>query len=267
MKYQFMNNSNIGSVLKDYAVITFGLLVCSIGWVVFMLPNHITQGGMPGVSSVLEWGLNIPVQYTYFASIRYGNAAAATILQYLMPVIIIGYTTMVTRKLPRYIELVCVAMAVGGTFLLVTHGKLDTLAIPLEALLWGLASAVAAAFYTMQPKRLIRKWRATLVVGWGMLLGGLALMPICPPWMFTGRWDSLSAIIYAYIIIFGTVTAFGCYLGSIKYIQPEEASILGSVEPLSAILLSVAFLNVSFGWMDILGATLVIGTVFLLAKK
>ena len=67
MKYQFMNNSNIGSVLKDYAVITFGLLVCSIGWVVFMLPNHITQGGMPGVSSVLEWGLNIPVQYTYFA--------------------------------------------------------------------------------------------------------------------------------------------------------------------------------------------------------
>lgn len=209
----------------------------------------------------------LAVQYTYFASIRYGNAAAATILQYLMPVIIIGYTTMVTRKLPRYIELVCVAMAVGGTFLLVTHGKLDTLAIPLEALLWGLASAVAAAFYTMQPKRLIRKWRATLVVGWGMLLGGLALMPICPPWMFTGRWDSLSAIIYAYIIIFGTVTAFGCYLGSIKYIQPEEASILGSVEPLSAILLSVAFLNVSFGWMDILGAALVIGTVFLLAKK
>ncbi|MBQ1914925.1 MAG: EamA family transporter, partial [Selenomonadaceae bacterium] len=74
----------------------------------------------------------LAVQYTYFASIRYGNAAAATILQYLMPVIIIGYTTMVTRKLPRYIELVCVAMAVGGTFLLVTHGKLDTLAIPLE---------------------------------------------------------------------------------------------------------------------------------------
>lgn len=60
------NRGGIGTLIKDYAIITFGLLVCSIGWVVFMLPNHITQGGMPGVSSVLEWGLNIPVQYTYF---------------------------------------------------------------------------------------------------------------------------------------------------------------------------------------------------------
>ena len=159
------------------------------------------------------------------------------------------------------------AMAVGGTFLLVTHGNLDTLSIPIAALVWGLASAFAAAFYTMQPKRLIRKWRATLVIGWGMLLGGLALMPVCPPWLFSGTWSSLSALIYAYVIVFGTVIAFGCYLGSIKYIQPAEASILGSVEPLSAILLSIIFLDASFGSMDILGTALIIGTVFLLARK
>ncbi len=66
MKSAQINKTNIGIVVRDYAIISFGLLVCSIGWVVFMLPNHITQGGMPGVSSVLEWGLNIPVQYSYF---------------------------------------------------------------------------------------------------------------------------------------------------------------------------------------------------------
>ncbi len=61
------SKSSIISTIKEYGIITFGLLVCCIGWVVFMLPNHIAQGGMPGVSSVLEWGLNIPVQYSYFA--------------------------------------------------------------------------------------------------------------------------------------------------------------------------------------------------------
>ena len=209
----------------------------------------------------------LAVQYTYFACIQQGNAAAATILQYLMPVIIIGYTALSTRKIPPRREFLCVAMAVGGTFLLVTHGRLDTLSIPLAALLWGLGSAFAAAFYTTQPKRLIRKWRATLITGWGMLLGGLALMPLCPPWQFSGTWNSLAAIIYAYIILFGTIIAFGCYLGSIKYISPTETSLLGSIEPLSAIILSMVFLNASFAPLDYLGTALILGTVFVLAKK
>ena len=209
----------------------------------------------------------LSVQYTYFACIKYGNAAAATVLQYLMPVIIVAYTAIATRKLPHALELLCVAMAVGGTFLLVTHGSLERMAISLEALIWGLVSAVAAAVYTMKPKRLIRKWRATLVIGWGMLLGGLCLVPVCPPWLFEGGWDVLSGLIYAYVIVFGTVLAFGCYLGSLKYIQPAEAGILGSVEPLSAIVLSIVFLGASFGLMDILGTGLIIGTVFLLARR
>lgn len=209
----------------------------------------------------------LAVQYTYFACIKLGNAAAGTILQYLMPVIIVGYTAMTTRKLPQYLELICVAMAVSGTFLLVTHGNPETLSIPLASLLWGLASAVAAAFYTMKPKRLIRKWRPTLIIGWGMLIGGIVLMFFCPPWAFTGVFNLLSASIYAYVILFGTVAAFGCYLGSLRYIQPAEASILGSVEPLAAIILSILFLHASFGLMDILGTGLILGTVFLLARR
>lgn len=209
----------------------------------------------------------LAVQYTYFACIKEGTAAAATVLQYLMPVIIVGWNALSSRRLPQYMELICVAMAVGGTFLLVTHGDPEALAIPMAALLWGLASAVAAAFYTMQPKRLIRKWRATLVIGWGMLIGGLALMPLCPPWQFTGDFYWLSGLVYAYIIIFGTVTAFGCYLGSLKYIQPAEAGILGSLEPLSAIILSIIFLGASFGLMDMLGTGLILGSVFLLAGR
>ena len=42
----------------------------------------------------------LAVQYTYFACIRQGNAAAATILQYLMPVIIIGYSSLAPSFIP-----------------------------------------------------------------------------------------------------------------------------------------------------------------------
>ena len=77
----------------------------------------------------------------------------------------------------------------------------------------------------------------------------------------------LSGLTYAYVIIFGTIMAFGCYLGSLKYIQPAEAGILGSLEPLSAIILSIVFLGASFDLMDILGTALIVGAVVLLAKR
>ena len=71
----------------------------------------------------------LAVQYTYFAAIKYSNAATGTVLQYLMPIVIVFYTALTTRKPPRPLELVCVLLAVAGTFLIVTHGNLSVLAI------------------------------------------------------------------------------------------------------------------------------------------
>lgn len=207
------------------------------------------------------------VQYTYFAAIKAGNAATATILQYLMPIVIVLWTVLRYRRRPQLRELFCTALAILGTLLLVTHGSLSSLAISPSALFWGILSAFAAAFYTVQPKYLLSHWRSPLVIGWGMLLGGLAFLPVCPPWNFTGIWDKDACIVFLYIIIFGTIIAFWAYLESIKYIQPTETSTLASIEPLSAIILSALLLNVPFGFIEILGAICIMSTVFILARK
>ncbi|MBQ8046547.1 MAG: YitT family protein [Prevotella sp.] len=52
--------------IRDYAFIAVAMLFYCIGWTVFLLPNDIATGGVPGVSSVLYWGLGIPVQWSYF---------------------------------------------------------------------------------------------------------------------------------------------------------------------------------------------------------
>ncbi len=62
-----MGNTNSKfSVLRDYILLTISMSVGSAGWVIFLLPNHITLGGLPGISSILYWGFGIPVQTTYF---------------------------------------------------------------------------------------------------------------------------------------------------------------------------------------------------------
>ena len=53
------------SELKDYAIITLAMLMGSLGLTVFLLPNHIGMGGITGISSIVYWGLDIPVEITY----------------------------------------------------------------------------------------------------------------------------------------------------------------------------------------------------------
>lgn len=63
------------------------------------------------------------------------------------------------------------------------------------------------------------------------------------------------------MVIFGTMFAYLFYLQSLRYIQPTTASVLGSFEPLSATMLSIIFLGVSFGVPETMGAVLILGTV------
>ena len=57
--------SKVATGIKDYTVITLGLLLFSMGWVVFLLPAEITGGGISGVGAVLYFAAKIPVSLTY----------------------------------------------------------------------------------------------------------------------------------------------------------------------------------------------------------
>lgn len=51
--------------IRDYVIIAFAMLIGSVGLNVFLLPNHITMGGVGGISSILYWGFSIPVSMSY----------------------------------------------------------------------------------------------------------------------------------------------------------------------------------------------------------
>jgi len=61
-----MNKTTTFKTIRDYVMITIAMLSYCIGWTVFLLPNNITTGGVPGIASIVFWGTGIPVQATYF---------------------------------------------------------------------------------------------------------------------------------------------------------------------------------------------------------
>ena len=51
---------------QDYMMIALGMMLYGIGWTVFLLPNDITTGGVPGIASIVYFATGLPVQYLYF---------------------------------------------------------------------------------------------------------------------------------------------------------------------------------------------------------
>ena len=99
-----------------------------------------------------------------------------------------------------------------------------------------------------------------------MLIGGIAFSFIHQPWNFTGEWSITSIFAVIFVVLFGTLIAFYCYLESLKYIQPTEASVLSSVEPLSAAFLSVLWLHVPLDMPQLLGTVCIIVTIIILSR-
>lgn len=208
----------------------------------------------------------LAVQYTYFAAIGASNAATATLLQYLAPVLIVLYAGIRLKSVPTRKQVIAIFLALMGTFLLVTHGNFYELSISAVALFWGIASAFALAFYTLQPIKILKKYGSTIVVGWGMIIGGVAMSFIHPPWQVTGTMSLTTVLAIIFVVVFGTLLAFLCYLESLKYLEATETSLLACAEPLSAAVLSVLWLKVPFGISEWIGAFLILATIVILSR-
>ncbi|BDZ31717.1 DMT family transporter [Lactiplantibacillus sp. WILCCON 0030] len=228
-------------------------------WTIWRHPGDLLQ-----VAGYTLLGL-MPVQFTYFLAVEASNAATATILQFMGPVFIAIWLVIAHQQWPTRSEGIAIFLAIAGSFLLVTHGNPATLVISVSALLWGLLSGVTSATNTLMPAKLLTKYSSMTVNTWSMLLGGLLFNIVQPFWSIRIPWTIANISKLSFVVFFGTLLAFLFFLESLKYIRPTVASLLDAFEPLSATIIAVALLGVSFGWLDILGSVLIISTVFILA--
>ncbi|QOR68169.1 EamA family transporter [Cytobacillus suaedae] len=208
----------------------------------------------------------LAVQYTYMASIHHGNAAVATLLQYTAPAMVIIY--LVLRKLTTLtkIDIITVTLAIVGCFFLLTNGSLSQLSVPTIAIIWGLLSGIALAFYTLYAVPLLKQFDSLVIVGWAMIVGGIALSFIHPPWKMDYTSLTVEAYLYlTFVIVFGTMIAFWFYIESLQSLSPKETSLLSSIEPLAAVLTTVIWLHEPYGFYQWIGTAFIFGMIVLLA--
>mgnify|MGYP000896543824 FL=1 len=206
-------------------------------------------------------------QLAYLSAIQETNAGTATVLQYVCPVGILAYTCIKDKVAPTIAEIISMVLAIGGTFLIATHGQLDQLSMTPAGLFWGLFSALTYALYIILPIKLIQKWGSILVIGVGMTISGFVAVP------FTGiigaRLPMSFDIFLAFsgIILIGTVFAYTAFLKGASMIGPVKSSLLASIEPISAVFFAFMIMGDIFYPVDFLGMAMILLAVTIISLK
>ena len=206
-------------------------------------------------------------QLAYLSAIQETNAGTATVLQYVCPVGILAYTCIKDKVAPTIAEIISMVLAIGGTFLIATHGQLDQLSMTPAGLFWGLFSALTYALYIILPIKLIQKWGSILVIGVGMTISGFVAVP------FTGivgaslpmSFDIFLA--FSGIILIGTVFAYTAFLKGASMIGPVKSSLLASIEPISAVFFAFMIMGDIFYPVDFLGMAMILLAVTIISLK
>nr|WP_260631097.1 DMT family transporter [Bacillus sp. S/N-304-OC-R1] len=206
-------------------------------------------------------------QYAFIEAVYVSNAVTATLFQFLAPILITIYVSFQVKKLPSMVQFIAIMAALAGVFLLITNGSLENIVLTREAIIFGILTAVGFAFYTIQPKNLITEWGTLVIIGWGMLIGGIALFLFSPQFSFHDVENALTfstgSMLFLTILV-GTFS-FILYIGSLKYLSAAESSLLSSIEPLVAAVVSIIWLNETFGVYQLAGGVFIVAAVVLLS--
>lgn len=202
-------------------------------------------------------------QFGYLMAVRLTNAGTATVLQCLQLLIIMAYACISTRRAPRRRELAGVVLALAGTYLLATGGNPSNLAIPLEGLGIGLVAAVGSACMSIVPARILPVYGSSVVTGTGMLMSGIVTSALIQPWTHMPHLDAMGWGAFIVLAAVGSCLAYSLYMQGVRDIGSMRASLIGTVEPVSAALTSALVLGTVFAGTDIIGFACIITMVFL----
>ncbi|MBO1198149.1 EamA family transporter [Staphylococcus simiae] len=208
------------------------------------------------------------VQYAYMASINTGNAAIATLLQYIAPVYIIIWFVLRGHAKLTLFDILAVIMTLVGTFLLLTNGSLSNLVVNPASLFWGILAGVALAFYTIYPTELLSRFGSILIVGWAMLISGVMMNLRHPIWqVHVAHWNIATILFLLFGILGGTALAFYLFIDSLQYLSAKETTLFGTIEPVVAIIASSVWLHIAFKPFQVIGIVLIMVLILLLSLK
>jgi drug/metabolite transporter (DMT)-like permease len=259
IQWLYANYEVQGSFITAVRALAAGLVFCAVLLVTRrpLLKEMLSSPRTVGRLCVFGFGL-FGSQFFYAMSVSFTNAGTATVLQMSGTVFIMVATCLMTRTLPGIRQVLGLACALAGTYLIATQGNAGVLTLPAAGLAWGMVNGLAVALYIMYPKRLFAEFGSFAATGLAMLVSGVLsagvyVVQTCVIASSSIDFSALDAAGYAVLLVcvalLGTFAAFGLYLRGVSIVGSVTGSLLGACEPLGAMVISALWMGTAFtGW-------------------
>ena len=203
-----------------------------------------------------------------FTAIQETSIAVATILLYTAPVFVTLLSRIFFREAftPRKIAALFITLL--GCTLVAGVVREGTEALSSYGLMLGLASGFFYALYSIFGKAALQKYDSLTVTLYTFLFAAMAVTP------FSNLGEVLPLIVQPQVLLWAiglgllsTTLPYLLYTKSLSLIESSRASIIATLEPVIAALLSVLVFQEQLSVWQYLGIILVIGAVVLVQER
>jgi drug/metabolite transporter (DMT)-like permease len=203
--------------------------------------------------------------FTYYYTAANATVATAILVQYTAPVWVALVAAFVLREEEfNGMKAIALLLAFAGCYFAVSGGGTD-LHLPGWTAVTGPLSALTFAYLMIATKRVSRRYSVWTILLWMFGVATVTWLVIDPPWTIIARgygagdWGML--LLFAVVSILIPHTAFTM---SMKLLDASTVGIIGTLEPVIAIVVANIVLGEALTGIQILGGAGVVSAVLLL---
>lgn len=200
----------------------------------------------------------------YFRCQELCSLAVSAILLYMAPAMVVVMSAVVFRERITAKKIAALVLALFGCFF-VTGIWNDGLSMTLPGILFGLGAAFFYALYSIFSRFGLRHYGSFTVVMWTFVFAGLASLLLLD-------WPAMKAVLSrpgmwrmaAGIILLSTVAPYLLYTSGLQRVESGKASILASVEPVTAAFVGILAFGEPAGLPVFAGLVCILACVLIL---
>ena len=117
------------------------------------------------------------------------------------------------------------------------------------------------------PLNLIKKWGSMLVIGVGMTIPGILMLPFSGLLSSSGNYRLDTWMALFGLVVIGTIFAYTAFLKGTSLVGAVKGSLLASFEPVSAVFFAFVIMKEHFFMVDVIGMAMILLAVLLISLK